>query len=255
MDIDKFLDRELSDIDISNQDFGESLQTEQHQSMSLGQASLKTDRLSQIEYSYTQLWSSVLQKRMSWNREIYEQIFSLNNELFSALSKEYDNAKARINEINGLLARGKSYISSGNREESMKVYLDIQQKISMVHDLFFEEKKGVNEKIMDFYKDLKILADNELIRKTYGIVQEVNQLLDSANSSLSRKDFRSAIESYNKCCDAFMQLPSGFAKYKNNLGTRLLEIYKNISIHAEIASLQKLLASQFKEDYSKNMIQ
>ncbi|MBI2652440.1 hypothetical protein HYX00_03145, partial [Candidatus Woesearchaeota archaeon] len=131
-----------------------------------------------------------------------------------------------------------------------KIYSEVQEINNSIPNVFFEEKKIIEEQIMDFYKELRNTTDNELVKRVSALMYEMNQLIDKINSSIRANDFINAIVNYNKCIELYNQVPEGFLRHKNSIGMRILDIYKGLSIYTEISNLQKQLnlqSSQFQQ--------
>src|SRR3989338_3507008 len=135
-------------------------------------------------------------------------------------------------------------MKEGKREIPFKIYAQLEEINNSIPNVFFEEKKAIQEQIMEFYRELRNTTDNELVKRVSALIQEINRLIDRINTAIRANDMTNAIVSYNRCIGLYNQVPEGFLKYKNSAGMRLLEIYKSLSIYNEISSLQKQLQSQ-----------
>ncbi|MBI2651964.1 hypothetical protein HYX00_00740 [Candidatus Woesearchaeota archaeon] len=258
MDIDEFLDRELSDLGLQTDktekenielpDFKEQL--EPSPLVENIKANLSKGNLEQAELSYVQLWHILLQQKLKWNKELYEQLSALSKQFSSALNNAYNDAKRKADHIYELINRARAALKEGKKELPFKIYSEVQEINNSIPNVFFEEKKIIEEQIMDFYKELRNTTDNELVKRVSALMHEMNQLIDKINSSIRANDFINAIVNYNKCIELYNQVPEGFLRHKNSIGMRILEIYKGLSIYTEISNLQKQLnlqSSQFQQ--------
>jgi len=252
MDIDEFLDRELSDLDLqtrkTEKDAFELPEfKEQYESSPLFEnikTSLGKGNLEQAEQSYVQLWHILMQQKLKWNKELYEQLSILTKQFSSALNYAYNEMKKKAEHINELISRARASLKEGKKEMPFKLYAEIQEINNSIPNVFFEEKKIMQEQIMDFYRELSTITDNELAKRVSALMQETNQLIEKTDSSIRSNDMINAIVSYNRCIELYNQVPEGFLRYKNQIGMRLLDIYKTLSIYAEISNLQRQLSQQ-----------
>ena len=251
MNIDEFLDRELSEI-ASPTDSAEKPEISAPQLKDFdasplfenATANLIKGNLDEAEQSYAQLWRMLVQQKLKWNKELYGQLAVLSRQFSSILAQAYNDVKRKANQIFELISRARAAVKEGKREQPFKLYSEIQEINNSIPNVFFEEKRLLQEQIMEFYKELKNTTDNELLKRVSILVQEINQLMDKINNSIRANDVLNAIPNYNKCIELYNQVPEGFLRHKNSIGMKLLDIYKSLSIYAEISSLQKQLTQQ-----------
>jgi len=252
MDIDEFLDRELSDLGLQT-DKTEKIETnepwlKEHFEPSPLVENIKTNlskgNLEQAEQSYVQLWHVLMAQKLRWNKELYEQISFLNRQFSSTLNYAYNEVKKKADHIYELISRARASLREGKKEMPFKLYSEIEEINNSIPNVFFEEKKLIQEQIMNFYNELRNITDNELIKRIYALVQETNQIIDKITISIRSNDMINAIVNYNKCIELYNQIPEGFLRHKNSIGMRLLDIYKSLSIYTEISNLQKQLSQQ-----------
>ena len=129
----------------------------------------------------------------------------------------------------------------GKKDMPLKIYAQIQEISSSIPNIFFEEKKKVQEQVMDYYREITGANDAELIKKVEALAQEVAQLTDKILFYMRSNDTANASSSYDKCLQTYNQIPEGFMLRKSLAGIRLLDIYKSLSIQAQISNLQKQL--------------
>ncbi|MBI3035052.1 hypothetical protein HYY71_01910 [Candidatus Woesearchaeota archaeon] len=253
MDIDEFLDREFSGLDLSAD------KAEKDEQIGLPQvkgefeasplfenikASLSKGRLEQAEQAYVQLWHILLQQKLKWDKELYEQLAMLSRQFSGALNSASNEIKKKSEHIYEMISRARAALKEGKKELPFKIYSEIEEISNSVPSVFFEEKRIIEEQVMDFYKELKNTTDNELVKRVSVLVQEVNRLIDKISLAIRSNDMTNAIVNYNKCIELYNQVPEGFLKHKNQAGMRILELYKSISIQAEISSLQQQLSQK-----------
>lgn len=257
MDVDEFLDRELSELDLPLEKTEKSKTStdfpylkEDFEPSPLFEsikANLGKGNLEQAERSYIQLWDILSQQKLKWNKELYEQLSVLSRHFSSSLNSAHNEVRRKAEHIYELISRARVSLKEGKKEIPFKLYSEIMEINNSIPNVFFEEKKIIEEQVMDFYKELRNTMDNELLKRVYALVQEIGQLTDKANLSIKSNDMINSIVNYNKCIELFNQIPEGFLRHKNAAGARLLEIYKSLSIYAEISNLQRQLGIERRE--------
>lgn len=253
MDIDEFLDRELSDIGLQT-DKTEKTETvdimaseadsEQYPIFEHIQSNLIKGDIDEAEKSYIRLWSTLIEQKLKWNDALYEQLSTLARQFSSVINQAHNETKKKAEHINELINRARAALKEGKKEIPFKIYSEVQEIGNSIPDAFFEEKKLVQEQILEFYNELSNTTDSELVKRVYSLIQEVNHVIDKANIALRANDTINAILHYNKSIELFKQVPEGFLRHKNSAGMRILDIYKSLSIYREISELQKQLFKQ-----------
>ena len=251
MDIDEFLDRELSDLDLpTGKAQGQDIRpitfqfNESSDTSSLFdhiKSSLSAKNLDEAERSYLQLWHILVQQKLKWDKSLYEQLYALNRQFQSALVQSSEETKKKAQQVYELISRAKASIKEGRKEEPYKIYAQVQEISNSIPNVFFEEKRMIQEQIMEYYRELKNTTDNELLKRVFALLQEVYGLIEKINAAMKSNDIINAIVHYNKCIELFNQVPEGFLRHKNSAGMRLLDIYKSLSIYSEISNLHKQL--------------
>jgi len=251
MDIDEFLDRELSDLGLqtdkaenteAQSQFKENFETSplfESIRINLGKGNLEL-----AEQSYEQLWHLLMQQKLKWDRELYDQLSVLSRQFSGALNNAYTELKRKADSIYALIARARSALKEGQKDMPFKIYSEIEELSNSIPNVFFEEKRMVQEQIMDFYRELKGTTDNGLMQRVSALMAEINQLIEKISRYISSNDMINAILNYNRCMELYSQVPEGFLKYKNQADIKLVEIYKALSIYNEISNLQRQLSQQ-----------
>ena len=265
MDIDEFLDREVSELglqpsksekSIANMDMSE-FKDKSSPLFDDIKTHLSNKNLKQAEQSYTQLWHLLAQQKLKWNRDLYEELLSLSRQFSSILNEAYSEMKRNADHIYELINKAKLSLKEGKKELAFQIYSEIKTIDESIPSIFFEEKKIIENQITDFHRGLTNVVDHELIKKASLLVQEINQLIGGVNISIRSNDMTNAILNYNKCTELYNQIPEGFLRHKNSIGMRLLDIYKIISIYTEISNLQKefTMQLQFQQNNQANAAQ
>ncbi|MBI2542517.1 hypothetical protein HYV80_07475 [Candidatus Woesearchaeota archaeon] len=250
MDIDEFLDRELSDLGLqtgTSEKKEDGLPPEDDGRQPLAQnisASIGAGNIWQAEQEYMQLWRALSGQKLKWNRELYEQLLALSRQFSGMLAQSYGEARQKSERVNEIIGRAKSAIQQGRKEAPFKLYSEAQEIFSTIPDAFFEEKRIIEAQIADFYRELKMGTDSELIKRTSSLISEINRLIEKISLAIRSNDTVNATVNYNKCIELYNQVPEGFLRHKNPIGMRILDIYRSLSIYNEISNLQKQLAQQ-----------
>ena len=165
MDIDEFLDRELSALDLQTGK-AEKQQPEpmQYGPQALAEtdisplvenigSSLKRGNLDEAEQSYVQLWSLLLQQKLKWDKELHDQLLVLGRQFSASLEQAYTGVKSAAQQITEKISKARSLLKEGKKEVPFKTYNEIQEINSLIPNVFFEQKRVVQSQINDFYKE------------------------------------------------------------------------------------------------------
>ena len=254
MDIDEFLDRELSELDLgmdktknlkANEEFQEIGENFEPSTLFENiKSSLDKGNIGEAEQSYAQLWRILLKQRLKWDKELYSQLLILSRQFLSVLNKTFNEIRKKADYIYDLIKKARTSLREGKKDMPYRMYSEIMGINNSIPNVFFEEKRKIQEQIAIFYEELKNTTDNELVKRVYNLIQETNQLIDKISILIRSNDYISAIANYNKCVELYNQVPEGFLRNKISLGMRLLEIYKSLSIYNEVSDLQKQIGQQ-----------
>ena len=259
MDIDDFLDRELSDIGIAagnaETTSGEAPKIREDLEASPLieniKAQLLKGNIDLAEQSYVQLWSSLFEQKLKWNKGLYDQLYSLSMQFQSVINQSFDSTKRKAEHITDLISRGRAALKEGKRDIPFKIYGEIEELGNSIPDAFFEQKRVVQEQSIEYYRELRNSTDNELISRVAALIQNINHLIEKINFSISRNDIVNAILNYNRCIEWYGQIPEGFLRHKNSAAIRIMQIYKSLSIYYEMTNLQK----EFKDNLRTIIVQ
>ena len=179
MDIDGFLERELSELGLPTEktEKPDALELPHFQedfepSQLFGniKANLSRGSLDEAEQSYIRLWHILLQQKLKWNKELYEQLSILSRQFSSALNQAYSEVKRKADHIYELISRAKSSLKEGKKEIPFKLYSEIEKINNSIPNVFFDEKKIIQKQISEFYKELRTAMDNELIKRVSSLI-------------------------------------------------------------------------------------
>ena len=249
MDIDEFLDRELSEL-VSNKQspkHSEEGASDSEQALETSpliesiKSSLVKGNIDEAEQAYVQLWNMLTEKKLNWDRDLYEQLSSLSRQFSFELNRAYHGLKNKSDYIYDLIRRGKAGIREGKKEVPFKLYNEIENASNGIPNVFFEEKRIIQEQVMAYYNELRSATDNDLLKRVSALIREIYQIVNKISNSIRSNDTVNATVNYNRCIQLYAQIPEGFLRHKNLIGEKILEIYKSLSIYNEITGLQKEL--------------
>lgn len=250
MDIDEFLDRELADLGLSSEAdklSGAEVPLKIPEAGDSGysiKADLTKANLEQAEHSYHQLWTTLKQQKLKWDKDMYEELYILSRKFLGMLQEAHSELKNKSNRIYELIGRARNFIKEGKKDASLKAYAEMQEIVSTIPSVFFQEKRMLQEQTNDLYKEIALATDAELVRRVSAIMQEINQYIERIDGLIVLNDLENASSYYYKSIELYTQIPEGFLMAKNPLGMRLLDIYRSLSVSAEISNLKRLLSQQ-----------
>src|SRR3989338_2672238 len=111
MDIDDFLERELSGIGLDTGKSGKPESPEHFRDIDASplfeniRADLGKGNLELAEQSYVQLWHILAQQKLKWNKELYEQLLALSRQFSGMLSQAYGDVRKKASQIYELIGR------------------------------------------------------------------------------------------------------------------------------------------------------
>ncbi len=241
MDIDQFLEREISGIDLEQSSPAskyekrpEVLESELAQPSSIS-------NLDQAEQEYNTQWQSILGHQLTWDKEAYQSLFNLASNLSGTLAMAFEDAEKKRNSIQSLITQARVFLKEGKLENASKLLGEIESSHASIPNAFFEEKRILGDGIKLFARDLKNATDSDISKRAYSLIQQSGQFVVSAEKALHANDIRSAGLNYLKSLEIFNQIPEGFIIQKSPLGARLLQLYRNVTISMEISHLQMQL--------------
>ena len=256
MDIDEFLDRETSELGLpldkaETAEASDLFQLKGEHELSSVFETIK-DRigkgnLEEAEKLFLQLWNVLSQQKLRWNKDLYEQLALLSRQFSTAINHSYSDVKQKANNIYELITRAQTILKEGKKDTPFRIYAEIEELYNSIPNVFFEEKKLLQLRIMEFYKDRRQITDDELVKRVSILNGNMLQLIDKIESQVKFNDMTNAIANYSKCLELYNQIPEGFLRYKASAGMRILGIYKRLSIYTEIINLQKLLGSPVQQ--------
>ena len=115
MDIDEFLDRELTDsgLDKDEDNLQPDFNAEDSSSVPASDKTAGKGSLEQAEQSYIQLWNVLAQQKLKWNKDLYEQLYSISRQVSSELTQAFEEVKKKANQIYSLISRARASLKEG----------------------------------------------------------------------------------------------------------------------------------------------
>jgi len=250
MDIDEFLDREYLELALSKtpekpvQTAGAITSENLNELLERIKSNIASGNFDEADSSYKKLWRLFAQHELKWNEDTYNKLSDLIRQTLSRLNQAYSELKRKSGQIYELISRARSLLKEGKKHLALTSYNDAQAAVNSIPNVFFEEKKIVQDQLVDLYKDLKNATDNEILKSVITLVSQITQLIDKIRSYIGYNDIVNAIAAYKKCVQLLNQIPDGFLMIRNSTAMRILDIYKTLSIETEVTSLQKRLGHQ-----------
>jgi len=106
-----------------------------------------------------------------------------------------------------------------------------------------EEKNELNREIFLLYEKIHDKIDLKFINDFKESITQVHTLIDDSSSSLRQTDIDKAKVLYEHALKTYKTLPNGFLSEKIELGSKLLKLYKDLSIQSQIKNLQQQLST------------
>ena len=238
MNVDDFLEKELAGLGIDNKEEAVDLprKPEARVSNKVG--------LDRAEQDYMDFWQKIALHEVKWDKGSYDDIINMTKHFSSELNKGFQELKIKKETIISQAGRVRQMLKENKKEMAMKSFKEIQALADSIPGAFFEEKKNILDAVNDLAREVKQFNDNDAVKSAYFTLNQIGQLMDQTVRSISSSDMQGAISLYSKAIQSFVKLPEGFLMQKFQIGAKLLEIYKRLSIHNEISELQKHLTTQ-----------
>jgi len=238
MDIDEFLDKEL--------------QAEKKEDVEKADVSETSKEENDIIKHYFELWNKVSETKFKWDNNLYTELNKSGNEVkdrLSNLSTEMDRKKNRIKQ---LIGRAISELENKNYESATKLYGEISDMRKSFPDFLLEQKKELNREIFLLYEKLHDQIDSKFINDLKDSIAKIDHLISDSYSNFDNNDIDKAKIFYEKALEIYKDLPNGFLLRKIEIGTRLLSLYKDLSIQTEIKTLKQQLVKKSRLGYGQS---
>lgn len=267
MDIDEFLDRETRNIHTKPKTENKFRETEQSlQEVEAEQPVQETEQpiqetaqeiediskkpgksaISRAEIIYHKIWSKLV-NNAAWNREIYDNLLKVGTQIKNAMSVDYSEAIKKKNLIESLIQKARGHLAQRDYQLALDQYselIDIHQEIP---PFLINEKRILHKEILNLYVELKDKMDSDLMNTFEASTTKIKQMIGNARILIKKADFESAKSIYLDIVDTFTNLPPTFLSQKVDLGSKILELYKEVGISLEIKRLESQLPMEIKQ--------
>jgi hypothetical protein len=247
MDIDKFLDEEATFIEKEPVEKAPPMkEAEKYEELFEEINSwIKKNDLEQAEKVYYKLWLKIAKGKFTWQPELYDNLVKINERLRYLLNTLYSETREKINIIRDLITRIRKDLKEKRNESALSAYSEIIDIYNEIPSQFSVEKRQLylNE-ILPLYRELRYDVDGIVSKNFNTKVYQINNLIRSTRVELQKKNVQAAVKFYKNCLDCYNALPSGFFLRKIELGNRILELYKELTIILQIEDLKSRLRPQ-----------
>lgn len=196
---------------------------------------------------YFELWGKVSETKFKWNQGLYAELNKESNNIKEKLGKLLPAMERKKSAIKRLIGKALSEIDNKDYESATKLYSEINNMRNSFPDFLLEQKKELNREIFLLYEKLHDQIDSKFVNDLKDSIAKIGALITNSYSDFDNGDADNAKVSYEKAMELYNGLPNGFLSLKMEIGPRLLELYKDLSIHTEIKTLQQQLAKRFVE--------
>jgi hypothetical protein len=229
MDIDDFLEKE-SQEGAKNEDMEEEPQNDKKEAAN-----------DVLGTNYFGLWKKVAEKGIIWDEGLYDKISGEAAKAKDVIEKASLEAKQKVNSLKEDIEKAEAIIEKNDLEGASEVYARIVKIRDRISNLFLEDKKELNKRISAFYAELQNRIDSKLILQTREIMRKLEDTIKDSASDFQKGNIENAKKIFKQALQRFNSLPDLFLMEKIKLGSILLALYKDLSIHHQISMLQKQL--------------
>mgnify|MGYP001587406202 CR=1 FL=1 len=236
MDIDKFLDEELQSEE--GQEAKEKVAEKAAEKPEMEEVSNeKKDSVKR----FLDLWGKISEAKFKWDENIYKEI----NDAGESVKKELESITLTVGRqkkaIKRLIGKALNELENKNYDTSTEIYSEISDMRNKIPEFMLEEKKELNNEIFVLYEKLHNNIDAKFIKDFKASLLEVDNFINDSGSAMGTGDIEKSKVFYEKALESYRALPNGFLQKKVELGSRLLGLYKELSIRTQIYGLQEQL--------------
>lgn len=253
MDIDEFLDRELAGVKKEPilPGFLKEKPDDYEETLDKINEHIEKNELVEAEKLYSDIWSKIKDKKLTWNENLYITLTEINKRLTNRLNNLYSTLKEKINIIYGLMARARDDLRKGKNELAVSVYSEIMDIFNSIPNAFLVDKRKIYNEILALYRELKANVDKEFFNDFNSKISQINSVIYSTKVELQKNNIQAAINYYTSCLNLYNALPNGFFTYKIQLSSKILELYKEITVILEISNLKSKLKPEMEKESLK----
>lgn len=236
MDIDEFLDKELQSE--NGQEVKEKVAEKAAEKPEMEEVSNeKKDSVKR----FLDLWGKISEAKFKWDEKIYKEI----NDAGESVKRELESITLTVGRqkkaIKRLIGKALSEIENKNYDTAAKLYSEISDMRDKIPEFMLEEKKELNNEIFVLYEKLHNNIDAKFIKDFKASLLEVDNFINDSGSAMGTGDIEKSKVLYEKVLESYRALPNGFLQKKIELGSKLLGLYRELSIRAQIYGLQEQL--------------
>ena len=178
---------------------------------------------------FSQLPSSFLERRT----DIQSRLLQLYLRLVKASEqKSLKKTREITTTINKQLESLHTLLTNKKLSDAVKLYAKIKELYLQLPKGFLHEKTILQNKIFDFYQELSLYAIRETEEEAHTRQQEIEFELKRGFEFLNAGKMLLAEEIYSHLIKLYNQMPEGFSKEKVKLRTRILSLYKEITLNS-----------------------
>jgi hypothetical protein len=238
MNIDEFLDKETTHLGgktklINTSDVAANKEEEQDL---FKQIQAVRDQISQKkigpaskEFStLRERYVDVTKKQMQQSQFLFDELMKINSELITNIEQQSQESLKKINLIKLLIANAKESLNKNMVDDANKIYSEIKQIYNQIPELFYEEKRKINEEILTFYILLSRYNEILLIQLFMRKKSEIKSLMSSAKEHLKSGNHELIKEDFDKISESYSQLPDGFAHDKAVIYMDILKLFSSV---------------------------
>ncbi len=184
----------------------------------------------EIRQKYSDLPSGFMKEKLGVQSEILE--------VYKDLSERYSEALAAKNkqktaEVISVLDEVKKHIAAGSLALAEKSYHHAKALYIELPEGFLIQKTDIQNKMLQVYEELLMKSTGLYASDFFAKIGEIDKLIGEALNYLKNRQYELAQQVYFEIMHEYNTLPVGFAPQKRELRNRLLNIYRDITLHVD----------------------
>ena len=256
VDIDKFLDKELQiekvedgkALNRGNLNLEEPVKIEPANAATAKSEDGINSEIGLLEKQYFDLWGKITKENLLWNNELYGSLISAADEIREKAGKFLLKINSDKKTAKELIEMAKKELEKSNHEEALVSYSRIVAIRDSIPNSFFEEKAEINDQLFYLYQALHKQIDLKFSESLMITIEKIDSLVGKSFKCVKVGNLTEVAKLYSGAVELFTGLPHGFLLQKVEIGFKIIALYKELSIHSQIRSLQQ----QLLKDKAKN---
>ena len=151
----------------------------------------------------------------------YEQLTLANRE---SSKKEFT---AKYAEVNTLIDNLRSAMNVHKLSEATKLYNKAKEKYSELPHGFYEEKLGLQERLITIYRDITVSKRTISVSESREKSDAIDRFIDQINDCLSKNELEKAVLLYKEVRALYVGMPQGFQE-QNEIHDNIIKTYKRL---------------------------